>query len=152
MNSHDEKQLEQFIHRTLRSLPERRAPLSLEQRVLAAIEMRAALPWWQKSYVYWPTPVRVGFFVLTALAAALVIAGFLFGRTETVRVTADLAQYFAWTGVLRGIVGDIAGAFTTALKALPPIWFYGAIAAIATGYVVLLGAGAAAYRVFFARR
>jgi hypothetical protein len=152
MNSHDEKQLEQFIHRTLRSLPERRAPRSLEQRVLAALESRGAVAWWHKSYAHWPMPVRAGFVVLSALAAALIIWGLFLGRTQTSRVTADLAQQFAWVTAFRGIAGDIGGAFTTAFRALPPLWLYGGLAAVATGYVALLGMGAAAYRAFFVRR
>ena len=41
--------LEQLIDRTLRELPLRRAPRTLETRVLAAIAARQALPWWKRS-------------------------------------------------------------------------------------------------------
>lgn len=152
MNPHDEKQLEQFIHRTLRSLPERRAPRTLEQRVFAALEARGALPWWRKSYANWPAPMRLAFLFVSALAATLIVGAMLFGHTETLRLTAGLAQQFAWVTTLRSIAKDIGGAFVTALGALPALWLYTALAAIAVGYVSLLGMGAAAYRVFFARR
>ena len=37
MPSHDPEKLERLIHQTLRSLPNRRAPHTLEARVLAAL-------------------------------------------------------------------------------------------------------------------
>ena len=41
--NHQEK-LERAIHQTLRALPPRRAPRSLEDRVFAELARRAALP------------------------------------------------------------------------------------------------------------
>ena len=49
-------ELERFIHQTLRALPDRKAPGTLEARVLAEVERRAAIPWWHKSWSYWPQP------------------------------------------------------------------------------------------------
>jgi hypothetical protein len=53
------EQLEKLIHSNLRALPDRRAPRSLESRVHAAIETRAALPWWKQSFAQWPVAVLV---------------------------------------------------------------------------------------------
>ena len=42
MNRLNPEQLEKMVHAALRSLPDRRAPASLEARVLAAVQARAA--------------------------------------------------------------------------------------------------------------
>jgi hypothetical protein len=42
----NERKLERLIHETLRELPARQAPSSLENRVLAELARRTALPWW----------------------------------------------------------------------------------------------------------
>lgn len=152
MNPPDEHELEQLIHRTLRSLPDRRAPRSLENRVLAAIAARAALPWWHKSYAQWPAPIRAGFFVLSALAAAVVLGGLLVGGHQTSRVAADFAQHFSWLASLRSAGGDWLGAFGTVFNTIPSLWAYGLLAVVAAGYAALLGVGAAVWRTMFVRR
>ena len=80
---HSPEDLEKFIHQTLRALPARRAPHSLESRVRAAIAARAALPWWRQSFARWPLAARVAFFIGSAgvakvalMAAVWVLAGF----------------------------------------------------------------------------
>lgn len=151
MNPPDEHELEQLIHRTLRSLPERRAPRSLEHRVLEAIAARAALPWWHKSYAQWPTPIRAGFFVLSALAAAVVLGGLLLGGHQTSRVATDFAENFSWLTTVQGAVGDVFGAFGAAFKSIPSLWLYSLLAVIAAGYAALLGVGAALWRTMFVR-
>lgn len=45
MSNLSPQDLEKLIHQTLRALPDRKAPRSLEHRVLAAIAARQALPW-----------------------------------------------------------------------------------------------------------
>ncbi|QYM79446.1 hypothetical protein K0B96_02190 [Horticoccus luteus] len=152
MNPHDESKLEHLIHRTLRSLPDHPAPRSLEHRVLAAIEARRALPWWHRSYANWPAPIRASFFVLSALAAAVVLGGAFLGGHETSRVAADFARNFSWLVTLRGAAGDVIGAFGTVFKSIPPLWIYGLLAAVAGGYAALLGMGAAVFRTFFSQR
>jgi len=67
--------LEREVSRALREVPLRRAPPSLESRVLAEIGRRAALPWWRRSFARWPRPARAGFTVTCgALVAALLAA------------------------------------------------------------------------------
>ena len=62
---HDGK-LEQRVHVLLRDLPNRRAPRSLEQRVMAEIARLSALPWWRKSFGHWPVAARAGFILVCA--------------------------------------------------------------------------------------
>ena len=74
MNPNPDK-LEKLIHETLRDLPARRAPRSLETRVMAEISRRQALPWWHRSWAYWPAGIRWTFLVLSAAVAAVIIFG-----------------------------------------------------------------------------
>ena len=74
--------LENFIHQTLRSLPDRPAPRSLESRVLAAIEARAALPWWKQSFAQWPVAARfVWLYGIIAVVAGSYAMLFSLGAT-----------------------------------------------------------------------
>ena len=145
------EQLEQGIHRELRALPPRRAPRTLEGRVLAEIERRAAVAWYHKSWSYWPAPVRAAFLALgTAFASVAIVAFYLFSQgaaaeTVTQEITAGfgwitrIAGAFAWTGhFVRQLAGEI-----------PPLWLYGGLAFIGAMYATFVGLGTAAYRYLY---
>src|ERR1035437_8448140 len=79
MNKMTSEELEEFIHRELPGLPARHAPSTLEARVLAAIEHRATIAWYHKSWSYWPAAVRAVFLaVATGVAGAAVATFYLF--------------------------------------------------------------------------
>ncbi|MSU49566.1 MAG: hypothetical protein EXS37_10845 [Opitutus sp.] len=150
---HHEK-LEQLIHRTLRDLPPRRAPQSLEARVLAELARRAALPWWRKSFVNWPVPARAGFLVLSVgvvklvlIAAVWVMAGF-----DTAQFRDAFTQPFAWMETGLAVVNAISGFADIMLRNIPPLWLYGGIAIIASLYATLFGLGTVAYKALHAQR
>ena len=148
MQPNDNEKLEKLIHRTLRSLPDRRAPASLEARVLAEIQRRAALPWWRKAYADWPALVRAGFFAASAVAAALVVLGLIaVGQNAAVlRLAGQVAGQFAWIASAQDIAGSLAASFGAVFRAIPPIWLYGTIAAIVALYATLAAVGAATYQ------
>jgi hypothetical protein len=148
------EKLERIIHQTLRELPPRRAPGSLEQRVLAEIERRAALPWWRKSFAHWPMAARAAFIVLSAgvvklalLAGVWVMAGF-----DTAQFHEAFNTKLGWVESGVAVFDAIAGFFDIILRNIPPLWFYGTLAVIGATYFTLFGLGAAAWRVFRARR
>ena len=148
------EELEKLIHQTLRSLPARRAPHTLEARVLAALEARASLPWWKQSFAQWPVAARVAFFIVTAglakvglMAAVWMMAGF-----DGAQVTSAFSTQFAWIQTASAIVegfGNFCGAL---YRSIPPLWLYGGLAFLATMYAALFGLGAAAYRTLYANR
>jgi hypothetical protein len=148
MNAHDSEKLETSIHRVLRKLPDRKAPSGLEARVLAELTRRASLPWWRKSFAHWPSSVRVGFFVGSALAAALVVAGlFVVGQSSGAhQVAGGISASYAWLVIARDVV-SVAGAKVKAfLSAIPSVWLYGGTATIALCYAAVAALGACAYR------
>src|SRR4051812_27941991 len=96
-----DEHLERFIHQTLRDLPRGRAPGTLESRVMAELERRAALPWWHKSYAYWPLPVRIAFLCVSAGVAkfALMAGVWLLGGFDVARMREALAPQLAWVRI-----------------------------------------------------
>ncbi len=155
MSTRDTEKLEASIHRVLRSLPDRRAPASLEARVLGELSRRAALPWWRKSYAYWPLAARVGFYAGSALAAALIVSGILVlvRSSGAAALAGDVAQRFSWLILAREIFAAAIDRIRVLLGAIPPLWIYGAVGTVALCYATLAAIGAATYRTLtFARQ
>src|SRR5471032_72592 len=144
MNPDDEQKLERLVHRTLCDLPLRRAPGTLEARVLAELERRAALPWWHKSYAHWPVAMRLAFLVVTAAIAAGLVAALvaITHGLDPAQVAAGVTERFAWLATARGLLDTGAGVVGALWRAIPPVWLYGALAFIAACYVTLIGVGA----------
>ena len=76
MNPDYDKQLEAAISRELKALPELAAPAALASRVMAAIEQRARVPWYRRSWQTWPVALRRCF----VRCAAGAVCGSLFWR------------------------------------------------------------------------
>ena len=151
---HNDKHLEETIHRALRELPARQAPHSLEQRVLAEIERRAALPWWRRSFTHWPAAARIGFIivcagiVLTALMGRVwIMAGF-----DPAHLKPALLQPFAWAENLLVALRAIAGSCEIILRNIPSVWLYGSLLFFGSMYAALFGLGAAAFKAIRAPR
>ena len=144
---HDAK-LERILHRALRDLPSRHAPRSLEQRVLAEIERRAALPWWRKSFAHWPLAARAGFILASAgfIKLALMLGVWVMAGFDGAQFKTAFAPQFAWFDNAVVVVNAIAGFFEILFRNIPPLWLYGSLIFFASMYVMLFGLGAAAYK------
>jgi hypothetical protein len=127
-----DRELESRLGQALRALPDRRAPATLESRVLDALARRVPLPWWRRRFAEWPAAARVAFgvtsaalVVLTVLAAAaananlgslgashalatpvLHDASVFFVITRTLSVS--LASLLSSSWVLRGLIESAA--------------------------------------------
>ena len=145
------EQLEQLVHRELRALPTRRAPRTLEGRVLAAIEARNAIPWWHKSWSYWPNTVRAVFAaVATIFAGSTIAACFaLFSGADTAAVATAASERLGVFVKLYHVAAWIFDFVNYLIGSIPPLWLYGGLAFAATLYVALFGLGAAAYRTLY---
>ena len=151
MNKMTPEELEQFIHQNLRSLPPRRAPRNLEARVMAAIEQRAAIAWYHKSWAYWPAAVRSAFLaVATGVAGAALTACYLFstGATAT-NLGGEVAARFSWATRLGAALNGVSEFISLVIRNVPPLWLYGGVAFVAMMYVTFFGLGAAAYRTLY---
>jgi hypothetical protein len=133
--------LEGLLERTVHELPLRRAPPTLESRVLCELQRRAALPWWRRSFAHWPLPARAVFVVI---CGALIRLAFLGGGAAVAG-----ALSLSWAreiGVLMASGGNLV---TLLAHTLPVNWLYDGIAACAVLYAVLFGLGAAVYRTLY---
>ena len=141
----DEK-IEQLVHRALRELPLRRAPRSLEQRVLAEIERRATLPWWRRSFSHWPTLARVGFVALCAGLVRVVLAssGSVSAEFAPSEFTNAVAQQFSWMESGLVIVRALASFCEIMSRNIHALWLYAGLVFFASAYAAIFGLGAAA--------
>ena len=150
---HDPHQaLEAFVGQLARNQPLRRAPASLEQRVLAQLDTQHAIaPWWRQGFSHWPLSARALFllasigFVRLAIAAVWVGTSFLGSR----EITGD-ALSWVQVGTRLAAVIESVGFFL--LHAIPPTWLYGAAAAGLVSYILLFGLGTVAYRTLYVER
>jgi hypothetical protein len=154
MTPYEQEKLEHVIHETLRALPPRSAPPALESRVLAAIERRRALPWWKTSFNHWPLPARVAFFLASAGIVKLVLLALVWAMAgfEAARFHEALGPHFAMLEAVITVMRALGDLVATTLRAIPPVWLYGAAAIFAALYVTLFGLGAAAYRTLYVNR
>jgi hypothetical protein len=131
---------EQLIARTLRQQPPRRAPATLEKRVLAQVEARATSPW-RKGFAHWPLSARLAFFVASVgfVKAGLLIAAWLAAPLDSTARVLDLPPQLAWAEALLVVIATVS-------RSLPPLWLHAGIAIIALLYAALFGIGASAYR------
>ena len=154
MNRLNPEQLEKMVHATLRSLPDRRAPASLEARVLAAVEARAAIQWWHKSWSYWQQWVRAVFLVFCAGLAGLLVYTGVYVQTgfDTAQTSGTLAPMLAFANRVMDIGRGLADFVALVMRHIPSLWLYGAIAFVAGLYAMLFGLSAAAYRTLWVHR
>lgn len=151
MNPED---LERLVHTALRSLPERRAPASLEARVRAELARRASIPWWHKSWSYWPQGVRALFLVFCGALAGLFVMGGLYVQAgyDSSVVANFLGPVAVFVDRLR-VIGRAGADLVGVLgRTIPMWWIYGAIAFVMGLYAMLVGLGVAAYRTLWATR
>jgi hypothetical protein len=138
--------LEQFITHVARAQPPRRAPVSLEARVLAQI---SALPWWRKGFTHWPLPARVAFLVASLGFIKIALTGFI-SLVDLVS-TSDLAGVNALhrTGAA---VSTTVSLGETVFHAIPATWLYTGAAVGFALYALLFALGTFAYRTLYVQR
>lgn len=147
------EQLEQQIHAVLREQPTRRAPMSLEARVMGEIARRQAQPWWQKSFSYWPSSVRLAFVVVaTGLMAAMVLGSMQVFGVVSAETTSQIVRPFtdAWA-TLRAAGSALASLKPDFMSGISHQWLYLALGVIGAAYAMMIGLGATAYRVLWAQ-
>lgn len=148
------EKLERAIHQTLRALPPRRAPRTLQARVLAELERRAALPWWRQNFAHWPRAVQAVFLLLTAGVVVLLFQalGQATAEVGSTEVTTAFSTSYAWLETALSVGRGIADFSALIFHSIPPLWLYSAAAFAAVMYATLVGLGAAAYRTLYASR
>lgn len=146
-----EQKLERAVNRALKELPLRRAPGTLELRVVGELQRRAVLPWWRVSFAHWPVAARVAFVVIcVALVAATILGGVsaFIGARPLIEVA---ALVLSWAHPFLAVLSSAGGVTALLVHVIPPLWLYGGMTLGIVLYVALFGLGAAAYRTLYLR-
>ncbi|HUN26871.1 MAG TPA: hypothetical protein VMU67_11210 [Steroidobacteraceae bacterium] len=145
-------ELERLIGRALGERPLERAPVSLEPRLLAALERRALRPWWQRGFAAWPAGPRALF-----LAGAVGGVALLWWALAHLSRAGVPGQALAHVNALLAIPRDAGQAFLAIgelgvrlLAAIPREWLYGGVLAGAALYAALFGLLALGYLALYA--
>jgi|SRR5450631_4361886 len=146
-----EPQLERALNQAFSGLNWRRAPGTLEARVVQELQRRAALPWWRVSFAHWPVVPRVAFVVVcVALVAATILGGvFAFLGDRSLNEVAGLV--LSWVNPFLAVMSSAGGIAALLVRIIPPLWLYGGLMLGIMLYVALFGLGAAAYRTLYLR-
>jgi len=143
--------LERLIGQVLGAQPPRRAPRTLESRVMAAIARREAVPWWRSSFLHWPLLARVAFLLASAGIVKLALSGVVW-LTQEVRpqpLIGAMARPLTWAERTTDSLWRIVELSQAVLQAVPSSWIYGAVAVAAILYIALIALGATAYRTLY---
>lgn len=135
------------LNRVLRELPRRRAPAALESRVLAALELRAALPWWRRGFAHWPPRARIAFLAACSALVGCTLLGVPWRLSGLPAVCGALLR--AWTEPAVAAMSAAAGVLDLLLRLIPRLWFHGTMTAAAVLYATLFALGAAAYSTLY---
>src|SRR5207249_1031783 len=154
MNQHNEKKLEELIHRELRKLPELRAPETLVHRVMLAVHAKERRPWWQRPWLTWPRPAQLISFVLcAATVAGLVYAGAEGWRATGIGSPLDkLGQWMSSLTPLLGWLATLANAATLVLQRGGQQFLLIGLAVAGSMYLLCVATGTACYRLAYNRR
>jgi hypothetical protein len=136
--------LETRIAALLRGQPPRRAPATLEARVLAAIEQRRTAPWWQRSFGEWPLAARLAFFTTSLAVAVLALLW-------TPRLTDVLQPFTRWLPLVAQLARTAYDTAAVVLHAIPQLWLASAAVFAALLYLATFALGATAYRTLYSR-
>jgi hypothetical protein len=147
MSDRDER-LERLVGDLLRELPLRQAPAALEARVLQEIGRRVALPWWRKSFLYWPQVARIALVLalLGVVKLAVDAVMWLAGNVRGSQVATAIEQPVDWVHSIANVFHSLAVAGNAVISTIPSQWLYLGLLLGGAMYFVLFGAGAVLYR------
>ncbi|HEX4051231.1 MAG TPA: hypothetical protein VHY19_10160 [Steroidobacteraceae bacterium] len=140
--------LERQVHELLRALPPRRAPEHLATRVLEQLAQRAAMPWWRRQVMQWPTLARLSF---ALLAAALMLLS-LAGSSRLPHFANATAPVLSWGHHMLAQLSVLPRLLTALVGLLPMAWLQAFLVLAVFAYLFLFGVGAAAYRLLYLER
>ena len=146
--SSDQHDLERFIGTVLRRQPLRRAPASLEARVVQRLALQAARPWWLQGFSRWPwsarvlfLPLGIGFVQLSVLATARLVSFW-----QTMQQTAPASTARSGLELIANLGQALQTLGNMVARDIPAVWIYGGAGLGLFLYAALFGLGAAMFR------
>jgi hypothetical protein len=154
MHSNNDKHLESEISRELKALPPLTAPASLVNRVMAAIEQRANVPWYQRSWQTWPRSLQAAALVtLLVLFGGLCFAGWELSHAETMSKTSHrIGHWFSGLYTIGNVFKILADSTALVVKKMGTPFAVACLAAAGLGYAVFLSLGTIYFRLAFPKR
>jgi hypothetical protein len=144
-----EAQLERLIGDVLRHQPMRRAPASLEARVLARIEEMQDVPWWRTGFSNWPAAARLALLVVLLAVAKLTLDVVVWVFSSPTPVTHTVESSVTWARNTANLFSTLIMLCQALLSTVPSHWIALGIAFAAGMYLMLFALGATAYRTLY---
>ena len=149
----DSEALERLIDSVLREQPPCSAPRTLQARVFAEIERRAALPWWHHSFLHWPLFVRVAFILASLGVVKVVVTGAMILITNLRSpVVETIAKPLSWAESSANVFSKTISLASLVFNAIPTTWLYVGAGLALTLYLALVVLGATAYRTLYVNK
>jgi hypothetical protein len=154
MNPDYDKRLEAAISRELKALPELAAPGVLASRVMAALEQRARVPWYRRSWQRWPVAWQAAsLVVLLALFGGLCLAGWELSQAEaTTFALHRVGEWFSGLSMIENTFNVLVSATVLVVKKLGTGFIVTCLVAAGIGYAMCVGLGTVYFRLAFAKR
>jgi hypothetical protein len=154
MNPDYNKQLEAAISRELKALPELTAPAVLANRVMAALEQRARVPWYRHSWQMWPVALQAAaLFVLLVLFGGLCVAGWELSQAEATTLALHrVGEWFSGLSMIENTFKVLVSAAVLVVKKLGTGFIVTCLVAAGIGYAMCVGLGTVYFRLAFAKR
>jgi len=154
MNPDYDKRLEAEISRELKALPELAAPVALVNRVMAALEQRATVPWYRRSWQTWPVAMQAAsLVVLLALFGGLCLGGWQLSQTGTATLALHrVGEWFSGLSMIGNTFNVLVSAAVLVVKKLGTGVIATCLVAAGIGYAMCVGLGTVYFRLAFAKR
>jgi len=151
MNPKSDKPLGDWESRldcALKNLPDRQAPATLVPRVLQAIQARARLPWWRRTWWNWPPAAQIfSLLICSAILGGVVLLCEQSSLSPVIEATsAWVSDLFAPLAPLWHCLGSLSGALVLVAHKLGTLVFLiGALLCLGM-YLSCVGLGTLCYR------
>jgi uncharacterized membrane protein len=153
MNPDYDKRLEAEISRELKALPELAAPDTLVNRVMTALEQRARVPWYRRSWQTWPVALQTAsLVVLLALFGGLCLAGWELSQAEAATLALHrVGAWFSGLSVIGNTFNVLVSAAALAVKKLGTGFIIACLVLAGLAYALCVGLGTVYFRLAFAK-
>jgi hypothetical protein len=155
MSSRDQtdEKLEWLVAQVLRDQPLRRAPASLEARVLGELATRSRLPWWRRGIASWPAAVRIPIVAGCAVCVPLAWILSVWLARHLVAVTTHPGVAEPISNVLDAgrAIAALGAIIAHILQSIPREWLLGGVLATAAVYAALFALLAVGYSLLWPR-
>ena len=136
-----QNELERQLTRALQEQPLRRAPSTLERRVLAQIASEGATARWRRGFTHWPVAARVAFLAASVgvVKLAFMITMWLSSPLVSPALPFDLPSQVSWVQTLFVAIASV-------VRTVPSLWIHAGVVILLVMYAAVFGIGASAYR------